>query len=261
MGQLTFDEDLSRRLEVFSRTRDARRRRKLVHEALAAAPGERVLDVGCGPGFFAGELLDRVGPDGAVIGIDSSAAMLGVAAHRLGSRDNVVLREGDATALPVDDASVDAALSVQVLEYVPDVSAAVREMYRALRPGGRVVIWDVDWMTVSWYSEDRTRMQRVLNAWDEHLTHSSLPSTLTTQLRQAGFVDVGFDAHVFAANEYNTDSYGVALIPLMVDYVPGRRGVGRAEAVEWAAELRALGERGDYFFSCTQFCFHGRKAS
>ena len=90
--------------------------------------------------------------DGSVVGVDASADMLAVAAKRAGGHDNVEFHEADATSLPVADASFDRALCVQVLEYVRDVSAALEEMRRALRPGGRVLVWDVDWATVSWHA-------------------------------------------------------------------------------------------------------------
>jgi ubiquinone/menaquinone biosynthesis C-methylase UbiE len=61
MSQLVFDDDLANQLESLYRTRDVLRRRRLVREALGAAPGERVLDVGCGPGFYVAELLSQVG--------------------------------------------------------------------------------------------------------------------------------------------------------------------------------------------------------
>jgi len=87
------------------------------------------------------ELLDQVGREGSVTGVDRAPAMLAVAAKRAEGRDNVAFYEADATNLPVPDGAFDAALSVQVVEYVPDASAALAEMHRALRPGGRVVIW------------------------------------------------------------------------------------------------------------------------
>jgi ubiquinone/menaquinone biosynthesis C-methylase UbiE len=70
--------------------------------------------------------------------------MLALAARRCEGRENVQLHEADATSLPVADASFDSAVCVQVLEYVTDVPAGLGELYRALRPGGRVVVWDVD---------------------------------------------------------------------------------------------------------------------
>ena len=155
MGQLKFDRALVERLEKLYATRDVLRRRELVRAALGARGGDRVLDVGCGPGFYVSELLEVVGRDGSVVGVDGSADMLAVAAKRAEGRDNVEFYEADATSLPVADASVDRALCVQVLEYVADLSGALRELHRALRPGGRVLLWDVDWATVSWHATDR----------------------------------------------------------------------------------------------------------
>src|SRR5687767_1112176 len=120
MSQLVFDEQAARRIEAIYLIGDAVRRRRIIREALVAAPGERILDVGCGPGFYCAELLDDVGPSGAVVGLDSSAAMLALAQRRCG--DRVELREADATDLPVDDASFDGAISVQVQEYVGDIA-------------------------------------------------------------------------------------------------------------------------------------------
>jgi arsenite methyltransferase len=174
MAQLVFDENMVEQLEKVYATRDILRRRRLVREALAPAPGERILDMGCGPGFYAVEVLQEVGDEGSVVGVDTSAAMLGVAANRARGRPNGDFRQGDATALPVEDGEFDAALSVQVLEYVADATAALRELRRSLRPGGRVVVWDVDWATLSWHSEDPARMARMLEAWDTHLVHPSL---------------------------------------------------------------------------------------
>jgi ubiquinone/menaquinone biosynthesis C-methylase UbiE len=255
MGGLVFDESLSRRMESMYPMRDFRRRRELVHDALRAAPGERVLDVGCGPGFYVAELLGRVGPRGAVVGVDSSPQMLGLAERRCEQRGEVAFHEAEATSLPVDDAGFDAVLSVQVLEYVRDVAAALAEMHRALRPGGRVVVWDVDWSTVSWHSADPGRMDRVLRAFDAHLAHPSLPRTLAAQLRSAGFDGVGVEGHSFASTELTPDAYGGAILPLIERFVIGREGIGEDEARAWATEQSELSERGEFFFACIQFCF------
>jgi len=260
MSQLPFDEDMSRRLESLYRTRDALRRRRLVREAIAAESGERILDVGCGPGFYLAEMIDAVGADGVLVGVDSSAAMLEVAAHRCEGRDTVAFREGDACALPVEDASFDAVFSVQVLEYVSDATAALAEMRRVLRVDGRIVVWDVDWATVSWHSADPARMDRVLRAWDEHLAHPSLPRTLAARLRRVGFDDVRVQGHVFVSGEFDPETYGVAIIPLISDFAAGRAGIAADEPAAWAAEQRDLGDQGEFFFTCTQFCFQGTKS-
>lgn len=260
-NQAVFDEETSRQLEALYRIGDVVRRRGLVRSRLAAAPGERILDVGCGPGFFCAELQEQVGPAGSVVGIDSSPAMLALAARRCEGRENVKLHEADATSLPVEDAIFDGAVCVQVLEYVADVPAGLSELYRALRPGGRVVVWDVDWATVSWHSKDPARMTRVLGAWDEHLTHPSLPRVLAPAMRAAGFEDVRMESHPFATARFDPDSYGVANIPAIRSFVSGRQGVSGNEADAWASELNGLGGRDEFYFACLQCCFLGTRPS
>jgi ubiquinone/menaquinone biosynthesis C-methylase UbiE len=255
MSQLVFDDNLADRMETLYHRRDILRRRAVVREALGAQPGERILDIGCGPGFYVAELLDEVGDSGSVVGVDVSPQMLAIAAKRCAGRANVEFREGPATAVPVDDAGFDAALSVQVLEYVGDTGGALAELHRAVRPGGRVLIWDVDWATVSWHSADPERMARALKAWDAHLAHPSLPQTLTAQLRAAGFEDVRMESHAFVSNDCDGESYLSATLPLIEDYLVGSGLIAEGEAHAWAAEQRELGERGEYYVACIQFCF------
>ena len=253
MAQLDFNEQMAAELEVVYSRRDILRRRTLVHEALGAAPGDRVLDAGCGPGFYVAETLDRVGPEGSVVGVDASTPMLAVAAKRCEGHDNVSFHEGDVTALPVGDSDFDGALSVQVLEYVADIPRALGELFRVLRPGGRVLIWDVDWATVSWQSADQARMERFLRAWDGHLTHPSLPRTLSAEMRAAGFEGVEMEGHAFATNDLTKETYGGSLAPLMAAYV------GSDEAEDWANEQRELQAREEAYFACIQFCFTATK--
>jgi arsenite methyltransferase len=255
VSQIVFDESLVEQLEALYRTRDVLRRRALVYEALGAQSGERVLDDGCGPGFYVSELRDQVGQTGSVVGLDVSPQMLAVAARRCEGRENVTFREAAVTAIPLEDVSVDRALSVQVLEYVADVGAALAELHRVVKPGGRVVVWDVDWSTVSWHSADPSRMERVLAAWDDHLAHPALPRILASQLREAGFEDVEVAGHTFATADFTPDAYGVSAIPVVERYVAGHETIGPEVARDWAEEQRELGERGAFYFACVQFCF------
>jgi ubiquinone/menaquinone biosynthesis C-methylase UbiE len=260
MSQLVFDEQAAERIEALYLIGDAVRRRRLVREALGASPGERILDVGCGPGFYCVELLDDVGPSGSVVGVDSSPAMLALAERRCAGRENVELFEAEAVSLPVPDGSFDAAVSVQVQEYVADAAAGLAELHRVLRPGGRALVWDIDWATLSIHSEDDALTARVLRAWDEHLAHPSLPRQLAPLLRSVGFVEVRMQAHPFATVEFDPDSYGAALVPFMGAFVAGRGGITDAEAQAWVEGQRTLGERGEFSFACVQYCFTARKS-
>lgn len=259
MSELRFDSETARALEKAYHKRDMIRRRRLVREALHPAVGEYILDVGCGPGFYARELIDEVGEKGSVVAVDASPDMLALARQRCEGHTNVTFKEGDATALPVGDREFDAALCVQVMEYVPDPTRALEEMHRALRPGGRVVVWDTDWATVWWHSSDAARMRRVLGAWDEHLVHPSLPRTLGTHLRAVGFADVSVTGHSFATLDYDTESFAVTMLGMVADFVPGHCGVTGDEVAAWKTEQRDRAERGEFFFEGTQFCFTATK--
>jgi ubiquinone/menaquinone biosynthesis C-methylase UbiE len=108
---------------------------------LAVLPPEYVVaDLGCGTGQAVAMLAEQVK---LVIGVDNSPAMLKAAQKRIGDRDNVELRRGDLESLPIDDETCDVAISLLVLTYLPDPPAALTEMARILKPGGRAVIVDL----------------------------------------------------------------------------------------------------------------------
>ncbi len=255
MTEFVFDERAAEQLEIIYRTRDILRRRRLVRETLAVEAGQQVLDVGCGPGFYAAELLAEVGADGAVVGVDSSAAMLAAAVRRSAGLGNAAFKEGSATSLPLEDRAFDRALCVQVLEHVPDVSASLAELHRVLRPGGRVLVWDVDWSTLSWHSADSERMERVIRAFSRHLAHPALPRTLAAALRTAGFTDIRTEGHAFVTTELDPETFGGMALQRVEQYLAGCDDIDVSEAKAWAAEQRGLGARGEYFFAITQFCF------
>jgi arsenite methyltransferase len=186
--QLRFDEDASEAIEAIYGTPDVVAQRRAILEALALRPGERVLDIGCGPALLAAAMAEAVGPAGLVHGIDASDSMLAIAARRALGPGAAPMRlgRGEATALDVPDGSFDAAVATQVYEYVADMPAALCEARRALAPGGRLLVLDTDWDSIVWRSGDERRMARILAAWDEHLVWRDLPRRLPELLAQAG---------------------------------------------------------------------------
>jgi ubiquinone/menaquinone biosynthesis C-methylase UbiE len=119
--------------------------RARLREVLEPAPGERVLEVGPGTGYYSIPVAGWLAPEGRLEVFDLQQEMLDhtlrrASEHGLG---NVTATQGDARELPYDDASFDAAVLVTVLGEVPDQAAALREVRRVLRPGGRLVVGEL----------------------------------------------------------------------------------------------------------------------
>jgi len=134
-----FDQVAARydaRNRLFSADRDRAWRRRAARRA-ALRSGQTALDLCTGTGKLAHELLPFVGPSGRVVGIDFSPAMLDLARRR---EPHVEFRLGDVTHLSEADASVDAVTIAFGLRNLVDRETALREMFRVLRPGGRLVI-------------------------------------------------------------------------------------------------------------------------
>ena len=105
-------------------------------DAAAVGIGHTVLDVACGTGVVAVAAAERVGPSGAVTGVDINPGMIAIAART----DGVRWAQADAARLPFPDGGFDRVLCQAGLQFVPDRLGALREMRRVLRPGGRVAL-------------------------------------------------------------------------------------------------------------------------
>jgi ubiquinone/menaquinone biosynthesis C-methylase UbiE len=119
--------------------------RDRLRSVLRPLPGERLLEVGVGTGYYSHDLAEWVGPDGTLELFDLQQEFLdhvmGGAAER--GLANLVPTRGDATALPYGDASVDAVILTAVLGEIPDSAAALREIRRVLKPDGRLVVGEL----------------------------------------------------------------------------------------------------------------------
>jgi arsenite methyltransferase len=252
----------ARKLEAGYLTPDVVEQRRATLQALALRPGERVLDVGSGPGLLALEMAQVVGVAGHVIGIDVSDAMLALGQRRcanIGGSGRLSFVKADAAALPFPDAVFDAAVSIQVYEYVADLPNALAELYRVLRPGGRALVLDTDWDSIVWHANDPERMGQLLNAWRARFADPHLPRTLAHQLRNAGFQVNHPEALVLLNPEYDANTYSVANGEIMADYAVTRGSLTRDQADAWTQDLRQLGRDGRYFFSLNRYLFLARR--
>ena len=167
-----------------------------------ARSGQRLLDVGCGPGALTAELVKRVGPD-AVSAVEPSASFVAAARERLPGVD---IRQAAAERLPFGDAAFDAALAQLVVHFMADPVAGLREMGRVTRPGGTVAacVWDhaggrgplsAFWRAVRELDPGADDESNLAGVREGHLAElfaqaglgAAEVTTLTVQARQDGF--------------------------------------------------------------------------
>jgi arsenite methyltransferase len=234
--------------------------RQRLRELIAAQPGERGLDIGCGLAHLSCELALDVGANGHIVGVDASADMVTGAkerAARLGVAERVAVHQSDATALDLPDAQFDFAVAVQSYSYVPQVEQAIREAARVLRPGGRLAVLETDWDLCIYRSSDDAQMRRLFDGrW--RFEHWHLPRELHRMFRDAGLTLSNAEAYPIVETRYDPGSFGVGLIAVARNAAV-RHGVDAAAADAWVADIHARGNDGDYFFCLNRFMFIATK--
>jgi ubiquinone/menaquinone biosynthesis C-methylase UbiE len=159
--------DLAARLERRAQAEDEVAARETYLTLLGISPGEHVLDVGCGSGAVTRDIARRVSERGRAVGLDPSPKLLALArefAAEAGLADRVEFREGDALRLPFPDRSFDVVVCATVLSHVPGGEAAIPELARVLRPGGRLGVFDFDADMTIFTHPDRALTRRIVAA-------------------------------------------------------------------------------------------------
>jgi len=149
--------------------------------------GETVLDLGSGGGLDCFLAAQKVGASGKVIGVDMTAEMLAKARANASKMNatNVEFREGYLEALPVEDSSVDVVISNCVINLSPDKPQVFREVYRALKPGGRISVSDI--VT---NGEMNPLVSKGMEAWAACVAGALDVKEYVSGLTAAGFTDV-----------------------------------------------------------------------
>jgi ubiquinone/menaquinone biosynthesis C-methylase UbiE len=167
--------------------------------------GEMVVDIGSGAGFDTFIAAQQVGPSGKVIGIDMTKEMRAKAragAQELGL-DNVEIREGYAEDLPVESESVDVVISNGVINLCPSKPAVFQEIYRVLRPGGRIQIGDIlVHQPVPQEAKDD------VDLWSNCIAGSLLDGEWPQLLRSTGFSEIRIsnEVDVYSGSRHESDA-------------------------------------------------------
>ena len=252
-----FEGDAAKRFQTLYMAPSVVARRRRALEILDPKAGERVIDIGYGPGFFAADMCEKVGEGGLVSGVDASESMRALALERCARYPQADLRAGQVTALPFPDGHFDAALASNVYSYVGDVNNALAEMCRILRPGGRGLVIDFDWGSLVWHAADDARMDRITSAWMRKFDDPYFARTFRPHLRAAGLTPEHTESIAMFSTEI--DPYVSGVTALIGNAVIGSSGINAREIAAWEADLENLAASDEYFFSLNQYLFLVRK--
>jgi ubiquinone/menaquinone biosynthesis C-methylase UbiE len=219
--------------------------------------GQRILELGGGTGDDARALAVLVGPQGRVDCVDNSQAMVDEARKRVaGSGLPVFFQVGDAHHLSFADNAFAASRSDRMFMHVEDPSQSLREMIRVTRPGGLVLVYEVDFETLVIDAPDRVLARKIMNTGTDGFRNGWLGRHIPALFREAGLLDVR--AHPET----------LRLTYPLICQVAGQATVERARAAQlisaadgetWLRFLEMANEKGWLFSTITGFLVVGRK--
>lgn len=227
-------------------------------EQLRMAPGQSVLDVGCGTGDDVATMAGMVSPGGSAVGVDSSAAMVSESIRRHGRVLGASFQVANAEELPLESGSFDGCRAERTLQHVGDPDRVVAEMTRVLKPGGRVALIEPDWEGLLLEGSDPDLSAMI---WRSRLSTYRQPRIgrrLRTLLVLHGFTEVNIQpvATVF------TD---IKLVERSFEIEKAATGaaaagiVSKQDADRWLTELRNADREGRFLCSVLSFRVAGQK--
>jgi len=223
-------------------------RRHAVLQELNPRRGERVLEVGCGAGLLLRDIGLALGPHGLAAGVDVSPDQIAAATRECAGVPAVKPMVCDIRALDYPDGVFDAAVAVQVVEYIDDAEGALAELRRVLKPGGRFLCLATNWDSAFWHGPDVGLTAEIAAAWEGQAAWPNLPARLPPMLARGGFASIRtLPVPIVNPNLHeNTFAYWIAR--LMAAYAVGR-GVPGPRADAWLQALDAAEAEGEFFFS------------
>ena len=223
-------------------------------EMLGELVGQRVLDVGCGTGVVTRDIARQVGPGGLVVGVDPTPVFVEIA-ERLrqeANLDGLHYQTGDGRALDFPDSSFDVVMAITVLSHLPARTQVLAELARVVRPGGRLLVTDGDYVANQLAHTDRATTDRIISAWVENVVDDPLMARrLPALIAASGFQVEAIRGHVHVeagrVDEATSYIWQWALFALNQALAAG--AVSAGEGAAWREELAGMNAEGTLYGS------------
>ncbi len=240
-------------LEAFDGIAELQELKELARARGGVAAGKSILDVGCGFGLETRRLAEAAGSQGKVHGLDKSADFIKEAQRRAEAAGQpIAYQTGDATALPYGDNSFDCVRAERILIYLTDVSAALSEMCRVLKPSGKIALIEPDFSTNTINISDRTLARRVLDHEIKTAVENSfLPGSLMVALEDLGFANIEISSRALIFPQELAASY---FSSLAVNALEAGK-ITTSENGAWQTELDDLKAQDAIFATISYFLF------
>lgn len=229
------------------------------YRLLEPTASDRLLDVGCGTGDDVAALADEVGPEGSVVGVDNSTAMVEEARRRASDAAAVSFRVADAESLPFEDGAFDAARADRVLQHLERPRDAFAELGRVTRTGGRVVVTDSDWGTLAVDASEDVPVDlasRILDPAWSCARNGRIGRKLRRWAVDAGLGNLDIDTTTLVLTDFESADEVLGLTG-RAERARAAGGIEEDEAERWLNGLRTADEEGSFFGSLTLFTVAG----
>jgi len=248
-------ERLSRYEEIFQFRPD----QEPILDGLELFSGCHVLDFGCGPGFLAEEIAERLTAlQGSVTAVDLNKEFIARATQRAADLklENIHYQHTADGMVPLPDNSVDRVLCKNVLEYVPQLQTQLAEYLRVIKPGGRVLIIDSDWGFVLVEPWGKSVTDAFFDAAGAAFKEPMIGRRLSGALAESGFTDVRVSISAGA----DLTGRGIGVLKNMASYILQFGTMPEDRVTALLSDLEAAVADGQYLFVLPQFYVSAIKA-
>ncbi|HEX6292406.1 MAG TPA: methyltransferase domain-containing protein [Herpetosiphonaceae bacterium] len=256
VDQTTDVDFLFRFLDVADATESVRGYRQRMLDLTPTAPGQRILDVGCGIGTVAMQLAEAVGSSGQVVGVDKNEVFIREAQRRAVERSlPVAFQVGDAARLELPDQSFDVVRTERTLMYLDQPERALDEMMRVLRPGGQIVIFEFDYDGTMIDAPNRELTRRIVRIISDSVASSSIGRQAQRLFKERGLQEVTVIPQLLTSN---FAGYKMVFGGTLEQAVQTGQ-LDAAELADWWSSLEQAEQAGHFFVGLLGFVVYGHK--